>query len=244
MKTLIISDVHTHYAKAERICQKFKDTHKFIFLGDYFDQFNDTPEINLSTAEWLKHSLEDSNRIHLRGNHDEHYDPRVNLFCSGFSIEKKNAINSLLTIEDWDKLKYFHFENDWWFSHAGLTNYWFSEPMTGDIVESYVQKVIDNAIVKQRMGKPVNAIWAADAYRGGSEAVGSLLWADWRGLLLIEGVKQVVGHTPLRNIEMIFDMKYESTNINVDNSGSGVYHSECLEINESGHPNIINTSYI
>jgi metallophosphoesterase superfamily enzyme len=128
MNILVIPDIHTHHEKAERICQKYKD-HKIVFIGDYFDQFNDSVEDNMFTAEWLKESLGKQNRIHLRGNHDEHYDPRVSSICSGYSNQKKAGINKVLSIEDWDKLKYFHFENKWLFSHAGVNQYWFGNPV-------------------------------------------------------------------------------------------------------------------
>ena len=244
MKLLIIGDVHTKFEKAERICQKFEKDYKIIFVGDYFDQFNDTPLLNFETAEWLQHSLHQPNRIHLRGNHDECYDPRVNTFCSGFSVSKKKKINEVLTIEDWDKLKYFHFENDWWFSHAGLTMEWFADPSFNLIEESYIEKIINDSIIKQQIGNYDNCIWASDYDRGGNYRIGGILWCDWSNLDNIPYIKQVVGHTPVMHINVIEHKTISSINVNVDCSSSGVYHSECLEIDENSHYSIINTSTI
>lgn len=242
MKLLVIGDIHTKEEKAERICEKYKD-HKIIFIGDYFDDFGDTPVKNSFTAAWLKESLSNPNRVHLKGNHDEHYSPQVNCMCSGFSRAKKEEINKVLTLEDWDKLKYFHHENGWWFSHAGITKYWFGHPMKEKITEERVQKVIDEAIVKQRLDDPDNAIWAPDEYRGGFSPVGGILWCDWRKLDLISDFKQVVGHTPLKHITRIKDEVMKSEIINVDCSAS-THLGEVLEIDENGTATVINTSYI
>lgn len=242
MKLLVIGDIHTHYEKAERIIKKFND-YKIIFVGDYFDQFNDTVVDNECTAEWLKSSLENPNRIHLKGNHDEHYDPRVNIFCSGYTGDKKKAINNVLSIEDWNKLKYFHFENNWWFSHAGITNHWFSHPLKNTIDFNSVEKVIDDAITRQRIGDVHNAIWASDNFRGGPHPKGGILWCDWRNLDLIPNFNQVVGHTPVHKIISIHDEVIRSRIINVDCSAI-TYMGEVLEIDEKGSVKVIDTSYV
>lgn len=53
MKTVIISDIHHRWRKAEAIIAKEK-AKKVIFLGDYFDDFNDNPHAARTTAQWLK----------------------------------------------------------------------------------------------------------------------------------------------------------------------------------------------
>ena len=242
MKILVIPDIHTHYEKAERICRKYSD-HKIVFLGDYFDQFNDTPDDNLFTAEWLKESMSKPNRIHLRGHHDEQYDPRISVFCSGFSGSKKTAINSVLSVEDWDKLKYFHFENTWLFSHAGVNLHWFSNPLDDKINIDDLQSKIDNAVVLQRTGNPDNCIWASDKMRGGRHQFGSILWADWRKLDLIPNLKQCVGHTPLHRITSLTDNIINAKNINVDCSAI-TYMSEVLQVEENGNVNILITTHV
>jgi hypothetical protein len=245
MKLLIIGDVHLHYEKAERICRRFKN-YKIVFVGDYFDQFHDSPEENEWCAEWLKESMSKPDRIHLRGNHDEHYDPRVKTYCSGFSISKKARINKVLTIEDWDKLKYFHYEHGWWISHAGISEYWFNPPIHGGIINTeIVQKTIDASIVKQRIGEYENAIWAADAMRGGRSEVGGLLWADWRTMKNIcpNGLNQVVGHTPVEKILVSKLNDKNCTIVNVDCSAITKL-CEVLMIDDDGKYDIIDTSSI
>lgn len=245
-KLLVIPDIHTHYQKAQRIIEKFKDTHKFIFLGDYFDNFGDTPEINQSTAHWLKTTMnEHPDWVYLYGNHCVHYIPYFSVMCSGFSTAKKTAINEVLTIEDWNKLKYFHFENNHWFSHAGITKYWFQHPMKEQLNIDNVQKIIDDAVHNLKIQNTQdNAIWAASNRRGGSSPVGSITWQDWRDLELITKVNQIVGHTPLIKITTISDDNTKSSITNVDTSASSVYMTELLEVDENGKRTIIDTSFV
>jgi hypothetical protein len=244
-KLLVIPDIHTHYEKAERIIQKFNKTHKFIFLGDYFDQFGDTPEINSDTAHWLKVTMNSyPDWVYILGNHDLSYMPQFSLMCSGFSTQKKTAINEVLLIEDWNKLKYFHFENDHWFSHAGITKHWFQHPMREKISVDNVQRIIDDAVIKLKTGDDDNAIWAASSRRGGSSPVGSIVWHDWSELELIPEMSQVVGHSPVSRIITISDDNTKSSITNVDTSASRVYMTELLEIDENGKRKKIDTSFI
>lgn len=242
MKTLIIPDIHTKYEKAQRILDKYGKTHRFIFMGDYFDQFGDTPELNVATANWLISTMDTyKDSIFLKGNHDEIYDPRTNVACSGFSFQKKNAINQVMKIEHWDKLKYFHHEFGWWFSHAGLTVNWHLNPMHDVFTEGSVQEIIDSAIIKQRAGETTNAIWASSYARGGNVRVGGLLWEDWRDLKLVDYVNQIVGHTPVKDIKIIKNDL--ATNINVDTSAWAYFH-ELLVLDENGKYAIIDASYL
>lgn len=244
MNIIVIPDIHTKFEKAERIIQKYNGSHKFVFVGDYFDQFHDNPQINKETAEWLKSHLNDPNKVFLVGNHDIHYMPWANFFCSGFSNSKKDVINSVLSIDDWNKLKYYHFENGWYFSHAGLTEHWFKHPVTNNITEQHINKVILDSIESLKMSKLENAIWASDFFRGGRNKKGGILWNDWRNMDLILGIKQVVGHTPINRITSIADNITNSHIVNVDCSSSSIYMSEVLEISNGGQTKILDTSYV
>lgn len=242
---LVIPDVHTKFEKAERIISKFAKTHKFVFVGDFFDQFGDTPELNASTAHWLKTTMEKFPEwVYLFGNHDLIYHPHYSCMCSGFSTAKKTAINEVLSIDDWNKLKYFHFENKHWFTHAGLSRFWHQHPMGESINADNLQRIVDEALVKLSKDDHSNAVWASSRSRGGTDLVGSLLWQDWRDLELIPNLKQVVGHTPIKKINTIADNVSNASITNVDTSASGVYFHELLEIDEYGNKKVIATEYI
>ena len=242
---LVMPDVHTKYEKAQRIIDKYKKSHKFIWVGDYFDQFGDTPELNAATAQWLKTTMnEHPDSVYLFGNHDVIYNPNYSCMCSGFSTQKKQAINEVMTIDDWNKLKFFHFENGHWFSHAGITKYWFQHPMKEGITVENVQRIIDDAIIKLKVDNHNNAIWASSRTRGGDHHVGGIVWEDHRDMELIHNMHQVYGHTPVSRIQTIRDNLINASITNIDSSRSGVYFSEVLEIDEDGNHNKIDTSYL
>lgn len=216
-KILVLGDIHQRHQYADAYLKGWDGP--VIMLGDYFDQFYDTPADAIATAEWLKESLTKPNRIHLMGNHDFHYMMPIesNMYCSGYTPEKHKAISQILTNEDWDKIKYFHSENNCWFSHGGITRKWFSHPIHGvtkDTIESMVQQGISD--IKNRIynGSGIRALNAADHYRGGWFSKGGLLWNDWRNSEYFKGITQVVGHTPRNTIKC--SKRKWGININVD----------------------------
>ena len=235
MKIIVIGDGHNHWKEIEAIVDRFPE-HKIIQIGDQFDDFGDNIVIAKDTARSVKRLMEKSNYVQLFGNHDMPYCPKYKkLDCSGFTFEKYDAINTILTKEDWDKYKFYHHENGWYFSHAGITKHWFADPLTGEITPERVDSVIAESCQQYDMNLTPYAIYGADFYRGGRLQVGGLVWCDWRGLPLIPNVKQVVGHTPLKPY-IIFkeDISTQSINVNVD-----CERREILEIDENGNHTII-----
>jgi hypothetical protein len=63
---------------------------------------------------------------------------------------------------------------------------------------------------------------------------GGILWCDWRALDHLEGINQIVGHTPAKRIILQTDEDLESTHINVD-----CFLKEVLLLSEIGTPTII-----
>jgi predicted MPP superfamily phosphohydrolase len=221
MKCLIVGDIHQKIDLVEKHIAGWTD--KIIFIGDYFDNFNDTPEQAREMADWLKDSLKKENRIHLMGNHDYYY--RVPMgksgICSGFTSQKYEIINSILDFSDWNLIKYFYHEKyedlDYWFSHAGISSHWFRHPVLGistEIVDKKVQEAqndIEAQNYESNFAKRINAV---DWYRGGRHPRGGLLWNHWPTAELHKGVVQVLGHTTVPKIKI--KTKFESKTINVD----------------------------
>ena len=124
-KILIIPDIHNHFNQAETIIKKEKDSDLIIFLGDYFDDFNDTEHDIHEAAKWLHYSINQKNRIHLWGNHDSYGYNNKLLICSGFQSWKYYVIKSYVTKEDWQKAHYFIIlPGNWLLTHAGLHPSW------------------------------------------------------------------------------------------------------------------------
>jgi hypothetical protein len=102
MNYLIIPDVHNRVEWAESLIATFPGR-VVIFLGDYFDNYEDTPSIARHTAQWLRYSL-DQGRIHLMGNHDLPY-RWAGITCPGWTKDKHREVNRVLAHYDWGKLR-------------------------------------------------------------------------------------------------------------------------------------------
>ena len=246
MNIIAIGDIHNHWVEAEQIASLYDKTHLVIFTGDYFDDFGDTAEDAKQTAFWLKKSLAKPNRIHLMGNHDINYsylnytkDSNGNIQniynCSGYDMKKDHVINSVMFTTEWEQIKFAHYENGFWFTHAGIHPHWFEHPIKG----------MDNDVIKEKIAKADedyhNRIWnetigAVGRCRGGMQKVGGILWCDdFREGHVSRGLKQVFGHTPTMNKATIW---YENGGINA-NIDCGL--NQVLEIDEDGNCAAIDT---
>jgi|LakMenE18May11ns_1017448.scaffolds.fasta_scaffold9959669_9 hypothetical protein len=250
-KLLCVGDVHNHWVEAEAIASKYDATHTIVFTGDYYDDFGDSAIEAEQTARWLKESLSKSNRVHLMGNHDINYasfnlrpgsslgDQIYN--CSGYSPAKDDAINRIMSNEDWNRVRLAHKQNGFWFSHAGFHPFWFSSPpygMDDEIIEIKLKK-IQKAIEDREFS---NELGAAGRCRGGIHRVGGLIWRDairesYTGSYWNDesGIKQVSGHTPVKSID-VEETANKGLCIDID---CGL--SQVLEILEDGTYNIIDT---
>ena len=68
-RTLIISDIHLRWKLVDNIINE-ESPDEIIFLGDYFDDFGDTPEKNLVMAESIKQET-----FYCCLGHAKHYEP-------------------------------------------------------------------------------------------------------------------------------------------------------------------------
>ena len=217
MQVLIIGDVHNKIDRVESALKAWVGP--VVLIGDYFDDFDDTINDAIKTAEWLKHSLQYANRVHLMGNHDFQYMLPVTsgVWCSGYTIAKHNSIKQVLTPQDWLRVKYFHSIDNCWFSHAGITRQWFDHPIHGTTIDGIEDKI--NAAVQSSQARDytqIGCIYGADYYRGGQFKKGGILWNDWRNSEHFKDITQVMGHTPVNSITVDTDESLNSTNINVD----------------------------
>ncbi len=143
--TLILPDIHNKVDRADFIIRSV-GADKIICLGDVFDDFNDTVNDAQKSAYWLKKRLNQENFILLKNNHDLGYEYPNNPYaeCSGFTRFKSIAINDILTKEDWNKSKWYHFQDGYFFSHAGL-NYSFVNNLEVKQIEGFLEKEAEKA---------------------------------------------------------------------------------------------------
>jgi hypothetical protein len=211
--TLIIPDIHHRWEQAEKIISSV-GADEVIFLADYFDDFHDTAEMVKDTCEWLKESVKKSNRIHLIGNHDQHYMyPYRSFQCSGYEQWKYFITHDIVTRETWDKLKWYHFlDNKWLLTHAGLHG--LNVPDTikkhSDDRKKFIKLLsehLDNSIIdgfKSAANNTPHWIFNAGRARSGHQRVGGITWCDYeREFLPVQGINQLMGHTPQRDIHWI-----------------------------------------
>ena len=235
-KTLVIGDIHLRHEIVEKILNTWHGP--IIQTGDWFDNFGEKKEQTIATAKLFKQFVHRPDTITLMGNHDIQYriHHKNGLYCSGYEPWKYDVINSIVSEVDWCKLKYFHHEEHYWFSHAGISNYWFGHPVHGTTTEIIESKIAQaQKALEARMYSEVGCIYAADYYRGGNFPRGGLLWNDWVNVEHHDCITEIVGHTPSNKIRFK-KHNQQSQSINVDS-----FLNQLLIIHEDGKLEVVNT---
>lgn len=200
--TLIVPDLHL----AWRVGQKIIDSvgaDEVIFLGDFFDDFEDDPNQINEMVDWLQAIITKPNFTFLYGNHDCHYAfPQEWFRCSGYEQWKHFIIRDRLDKDKfWSKFKFYHvLDNKWLLSHAGLHKMWLhkniaalrkSRPKFLTKITEYLDSEIEKGMRNQSW------IFHAGFARWGTQRVGGLTWCDFtREFNPIRGLNQIMGHTP------------------------------------------------
>lgn len=141
MKRVIVGDMHGMFGVIKDIYDA-EQPDEFIILGDYFDSFNLSPEVQKLAYEDLLNlrqyhlSLNKKKFIMLIGNHDLHYLPSHHEQCSGYN--KDTALFATDFVRrglDDEYLKFVYIDdiNKTIFSHAGVTMSWFMKWCSGSL---------------------------------------------------------------------------------------------------------------
>lgn len=191
---------------------------KIVFVGDYVDSFNATNVTildNLNKILFFKKALPDK-VVLLLGNHDiQYFIP--NEICSGYRAEMKPDLYQLFT-DNKELFKIAHLEKDntgikYLWTHAGVTSGWLKDTIrdtnnpryrlyeiTKDLDPDDLENFI-NTIFELR----VDNIFNVDAHSGGFSIWAGPLWVRPHILndFPLEGVNQIVGHTPQKTVKDI-----------------------------------------
>jgi len=202
---------------------------KIIFIGDYFDSFtvpNAEMKHNIMEIIHLKETLGDR-VVLLLGNHDIHYiDKKYR--CSGIRPEMWFDFNEIMRMNSHLFQAAYQYKDILW-SHAGLTRgsweiYKRFLDEEGIKYEDYADAL--NILYKMNY----EPIFYAGYGRGGSSRNPGIFWADKRELINDpEVVSQVVGHTPVSDIEIHVAGTYRS-----DNGNQVVSHLAFIDCVERG----------
>lgn len=197
---MIVPDVHLRLEATREILEAWGDSGPAVFLGDFFDDFGDTPERNRDMAIFLRDEvLPNPKYTVLMGNHDLHYHPRCpsEMWCSGFHPEKKKAIGQILGDDEFSRFQWAHAWDGVLFTHAGLHPRMIPPRSTGDARElsEWINQACSRALETRDSSEP---LLRAGKMRGGYQPVGGVIWMDAREYQPVEKLRQIFGHTPLR----------------------------------------------
>lgn len=195
-RVLVIPDVHLRLKNVHRIWKKAEgEFDHTVFLGDYFDNFGDTPSQNQTMAIQLKRWLYDPAITCLLGNHDTHYmAPSVFTTCSGFETDKFNAIRCELNAAAWNRAHSHAFCHDYLLSHAGF------DPrlkITPEDLNPEAMEVEEDRLMDSLAAGTYHPWLALSGRRGGPPGnIPGPFWQDWTEFRKHSVRAQIVGHTP------------------------------------------------
>jgi len=194
MKTVVFGDIHGSQLWKSIMDKENPD--KVIFLGDYFDPYDKEliPDMYKNFREIIKLKIDKMGNdcIILIGNHDYHYMEFNSDYSSRYSNETQlNMGFNLKSYYNDNIMKFSHFENGIWFTHAGISKYWLNE----------IAGINDNELSEDELNKLNPNLYAFNNYTSYFDTYGdsksqSPIWIRPQALLnnAIEGT-QIVGHT-------------------------------------------------
>ena len=226
-KILVVPDIHAKPYIVDRVFEVIDNNpfSKVIFLGDYEDDWDASPEKNYNTIKKLielKQKMPDK-IILLSGNHTQSYIFPQSFRCSGFNEETRSLVKDLYKTKIGDKyiFQFAFAKGNYLFTHAGVTRSFWGElrslirshhPELRELLKSSANTrasdVSDlfNQIFITGMENPDYPPYQMFAQVGsarGGRQIPSPIWADKTELLddPMYHIRQVVGHTPTKTIE-------------------------------------------
>lgn len=214
-----IGDVHQKISKLKTILalEEVQNAKEVIFLGDYFDSYDDVHQMK-DTVAFLNDNVANPLYKFLMGNHDIHYLSTNKAYrCSGYSSTNHEYIKTNLSKEFRNKIKLYDLQKisgkSVLFSHAGIHPSHFTVLTDATSHDSLVS-FFDSLDIDINLNHP---LLHAGQDRGGRQYHGGILWCDWYSLELIEGLFQIVGHTQHTYPQMMANAEMTtSCNINID----------------------------
>lgn len=208
MKNRIIAVGDTHSRAFWKLIQEKEKWDKFIFIGDYFDSFDITPNEQIKNFQEIGSFYDEypNKVVLLIGNHDHHYFPFIgDTGTSGYQPAYCFQYGHLLAPRK-DQMKMAHAEGEFLFSHAGVGETWltrngFADPIP---VGTTAEEIADHVWENKPLQFSFTPARMSDYY--GDSVTQTPIWIRPQALqkdtgrIRALGIKQVVGHTGMPNI--------------------------------------------
>lgn len=219
MKTIVFGDIHGLKTWKEILEQETPD--KVIFLGDYFDPYDEDlisdMVNNFTDIVNLKHNMGD-NCVLLIGNHDYHYMGFIREHWSRYSAKTFKDVHKILgSLYESGDLKFAHqiilknedgSDRTVLFTHAGVSAYWLTE-IAGELVDNLSADLLNR--IDPELYKFNNCSSIFDYY--GDSKSQSPIWIrpDALSANAVENVTQIVGHTRVKQPMCLKKLDYLDT---------------------------------
>ena len=217
---LVVPDIHSKRYILDKFISLIAKNNfdKVVFLGDYIDGFVESDDDMLyclkTVIDFKKANMDKV--ILLLANHEFSYLGNV---CSGHRYHIENKVSQLL-LDNKHLFQICYAINNCIFSHAGITKSWLTDDFGGRLLGKFTQQPYDKNFEIQRIVSCINNsmldISMPGFYRSGGTymGTGSCIWADKRELLIdyLDGCDQIVGHTPVQNVEIYHKSKSRCKN--------------------------------
>jgi hypothetical protein len=202
MKIMVIPDVHGRDYWKSFPKDEFD---KIVFLGDYVDSFDKSDEeILTNLLNIIKYKKDNMDKVELLlGNHDLQY--LFNYMSNGCSGYRDNMYAPLHILFNDNKhlFKPIHQIDDYIFSHAGITSVWLNK-LKQELKDTPYNEIENlEELITEMFNKNYITLYDIGRIRGGWCKSGGPFWADMSEskTYMLYNFKQIVGHTPIENIE-------------------------------------------
>lgn len=209
MKIALISDIHGRNNWKEIIKSCFNNVDKVVFIGDYVDSFDiSSKEINENFVEIIKFAKNNKEKVILiLGNHDFYYYYYYSRKQKGFRHQDLIILNTLFE-SNTELFKLFYKQDNYIFSHAGITNSWIKTFIENDKrkvlfdSEDNISFFLNNHDLVFKSNNSLMNFNMCSKYRDGPNKDSGPFWTDKNELILdpLENYNQIVGHTYVDNI--------------------------------------------
>lgn len=224
-RTIAIGDIHGRTNWKDIVnAEENKGCH-FVFLGDYFDPYDDIRPYNLfdNMLDIIFFKKKHMNDVTLLlGNHDMHYIDET--FCKGTRYDDTIAHLISALFSDYRELfQYAYQEGNTIYTHAGISNAWWQHdflPLVDKSSLKYNNGILDiAALLNNATPAQLQAMFQISYWRGGDNENGGIFWADKNETFgnPLKGYYQVVGHTQVHAIQT-----------NSTDAGTQITFADCL----------------